>query len=88
VGVNGIANLAVFDTAGNTTITGNLLTTGNILPTANNTYWLGSPTMQWKEVYIGPGSLYINGQEVLSSSAETIVVSANTNQNLTLHKQF
>jgi hypothetical protein len=84
VGVNGIANLAVFDTAGNTTITGNLLMTGNIIPTANNVYALGAPAMQWKEVYIGPGSLYINGQEVLSSSAENIVVSANANQNLAL----
>ena len=84
VGVGGIANLAVFDTAGNTTITGNLLMTGNVIPTANNTHSLGSLAMQWKEVYIGPGSLYINGQEVLSSSADNIVVSANANQNLTL----
>ena len=84
VGVGGIANLAVFDTAGNTTITGNLRMTGNILPTANNVYALGAPAMTWKEVYIGPGSLYINGQQVLSSSADTIVVSANSNQNLAL----
>ena len=84
VGVGGIANLAVFDTAGNTTITGNLLMTGNVIPTANNVYALGAPTMTWKEVYIGPGSLYINGQQVLSSSADTIVVSANANQNLAL----
>jgi len=84
VGVGGIANLVVFDTAGNTNITGNLLMTGNIIPTANNLYALGAPSMTWKEVYIGPGSLYINGQQVLSSSADTIVVSANTNQNLTL----
>ena len=51
-------------------------------PSANNTYSLGSATSVWKDVYIGPGSLYVNGQQVLSDSSGTIQFSANANQNV------
>ena len=43
---------------------------------------MGAPANVWKDVYIGPGSLYINGQKVLDDSSGTIQVSANANQNL------
>jgi len=54
----------------------------NFEPSANNTYSLGSATSVWKDVYVGPGSLYVNGQQVLSDSSGTIQVSANANQNI------
>jgi hypothetical protein len=57
---------------------------GSILPSANVAHALGSKTMQWKDLYVGPGSIYVNGQQVLSSSAGTIVISADADQNLTL----
>ena len=57
---------------------------GNLIPSANNTYSLGSLTSVWKDVYVGPGSLYVNGQKVLEDNAGTIQVSADTNQNLSL----
>ena len=38
---------------------------GNIIPSADNTYDLGSSSKMWKDVYIGPGSLYVNGQKVV-----------------------
>jgi hypothetical protein len=60
------------------------LTAYNILPAANNTYSLGNSSIVWKDIYIGPGSLYINGKEVLSESANTIIVSTDTNQGLAL----
>ena len=53
----------------------------NLEPSANNTYSLGSSTNYWKDLYVGPGSLYVNGQQVLSDSSGTIQVSANANQN-------
>ena len=28
----------------------------------------------WKDVYIGPGPLYVNGQQVLSDSSGTILL--------------
>ena len=55
---------------------------GNLIPNANNTYSLGSASNVWKDVFVGPGSLYVNGQQVLSDSSGTIQVSANANQNI------
>jgi hypothetical protein len=54
----------------------------HIIPDADITYDLGSPTRQWRDVYIGPGSLYVNGQKVLEDNSGTIVVSADTDQNV------
>jgi len=58
--------------------------TGNLVPSANVTYDLGSTTMMWKDIYVGPGSLYVNGQKVLEDDAGTITVSADANQNVAL----
>ena len=58
--------------------------TGNLVPSANVTYDLGSTTMMWKDIYVGPGSLYVNGQKVLEDDAGTITVSADVNQNVAL----
>jgi hypothetical protein len=54
------------------------------VPTADNTYDLGSPTNMWKDIYVGPGSLYVNGQKVLQDESGAIVVSADINENLGL----
>jgi hypothetical protein len=43
------------------TMTGDLLMTANIIPTIANTYYLGSETMPWHSVYVGPGSINIDG---------------------------
>ncbi len=55
---------------------------GNMIPTNNNVVSLGDPTHVFKDVYIGPGSLYIDGSKVLEASGQDIVVTADTNQNL------
>ena len=57
---------------------------GHIIPSADNTYDLGSSTRAWKDLYVGPGSLYVNGQQVISDNSGTITVSADSNQNVTL----
>ncbi|MDB5189452.1 MAG: uncharacterized protein JWL82_409, partial [Parcubacteria group bacterium] len=68
---------------GTTTIASNIGITGSIIPSADNVYSLGSTAFKWKDVYIGPGSLYINGQKVLQEDVSSdIVVSADINQNL------
>ena len=56
----------------------------NIVPSTDITYDLGSPTKQWRDVYVGPGSLYVNGQRVLEDNSGTITVTADENQNLSL----
>ena len=57
---------------------------GNIIPSADNTYDLGSSSKMWRDVYIGPGSLYVNGQKVVEDNSGTIVVSADDNQNVSV----
>ena len=71
-----------FDTNADSVISGDLTMTGNILPSADNTYDLGSPTKVWKDVYVGPGSLYVNGKKVLEDDSDTITVSTDTDQDL------
>jgi hypothetical protein len=57
---------------------------GSIVPGTDNTYDLGSPTLMWRDIYVGPGSLYVNGQKVLQDESGAIVVSADLDENLGL----
>jgi len=57
---------------------------GNIIPTISNTYSLGSETFNFKDVYIGPGSLYINGSKVLEEVSNAIIFTADLNQSVRL----
>jgi len=64
------------------TLTGGLGITGSIIPSSDVTYDLGSPTKQWKDIYVGPGSLYVNGQKVLQDDSGTITFSADLDENI------
>ena len=64
------------------TLTGNVGITGSIVPTADITYDLGSAAMQWRDIYVGPGSLYVNGSKVLEDDTGTITFSADMDQNI------
>lgn len=64
------------------TLTGGIGITGSIIPSADITYDLGSPTKQWKDIYVGPGSLYVNGSKVLEDINDTITFSADVDQNI------
>jgi hypothetical protein len=64
------------------TLTGNVDITGSIIPSADITYDLGSPSKQWKDVYVGPGSLYVNGSKVLQDDSGTIAFTADADQNI------
>ena len=55
---------------------------GDIIPSANVTYTLGSLTNMWKDIYVGPGSLYVDGQRVLYSDQQTMTFSADPDQNM------
>ena len=82
---NAQPNITSVGTLTSLTINGNISAnnaniTGNIVPTSNNIYSLGSASSYWKDAYIGPGSLYINGVKVLEESSNAIVISADLNQ--------
>lgn len=56
----------------------------DIIPDGDNTRSLGSSSKQWQDVFVGPGSLYVNGQQVVSDNSGTITVSADSNQNVSI----
>jgi len=58
--------------------------TGHIIPSVDNTYDLGSPTRMFKDIYVGPGSLYVNGQKVLQTVSGDVIITADANENLAL----
>jgi len=56
---------------------------GDIIPSLDNTHSLGSSTSVWKDVYVGNGSIYVDGQKVLQTNDDkSVVVSSDVNQNL------
>jgi hypothetical protein len=55
----GVANNAVPKAGG--TMTGDLLMTANVVPTVSNTYYLGSVDKVWHSIFVGPGSINIDG---------------------------
>ncbi len=57
-------------------------TVRHLLPYADNTYDIGSPSMTFRHVYVGPGSLYVNGKQVITDDSGTITVSTDLDQNL------
>jgi hypothetical protein len=70
----------------NLTLTGGIPSiSGSIIPSADITYDLGSPTKQWKDVYVGPGSLYVNGSKVLEDDSGTITFTADVDQNIRIN---
>ena len=73
---------------GNIAINGTLnitsVVSGNIVPSTSNTYTLGTINNVWKDIFVGPGSLYVNGQKVLQDETGVIIVSASVDNNLGL----
>ena len=64
------------------------ITGSGIIPAVNSDgstgFDLGSSSFAWRDVYVSSGSLYVNGQKVLQDDSGTIVVSADSDQNLSI----
>ena len=56
----------------------------SMIPSVTNTYDLGTPSKTWESMYVGPGSLYVNGKSFLTDDSGTITLSTDLNQNLHL----
>jgi len=52
---------------------GNVTTNGNIIPFGNAAYSLGSPTNQWKSLYVSNNTIYIAGTPVQVSNGSLFV---------------
>lgn len=54
----------------------------NLVPSVTDTFSLGTADKVWKDLYIGPGSLYLNGTKILEDDSGTITMNADAGQNL------
>ena len=63
-------------------ITGSINPTGHLLPSQTNTYDLGSPSQQWRDLYLSSASLYVDGVKVLSSDANVLTFTTDTGQSI------
>ena len=54
----------------------------SIIPTADDTYDLGSTTHRFRDLYLGPGSLYVNNKKVISDESDTMEFKTDEDQNL------
>ena len=71
-----------YATTGSNLFIGNQTHSGSILPAVDNFYDLGSPTHQWKDVYISSGSLYIDGTKVIGSTTQELTITTDTGQSI------
>jgi len=69
-----------YATTGSNLFVGTQTSSGSIVPSVNNTYDLGSPTHQFRHVYISSGSLYVNGTKVLGSTAQELQITTDAGQ--------
>lgn len=67
-------------TTGSNTFVGTQTISGSIIPSVNDTYDLGSPTHQFRHVYISSGSLYIDGTKVLGSTSQELQITTDGGQ--------
>jgi hypothetical protein len=55
-----------------------LSVSGDIIPSSNNTYSLGSTGNKWQELYVGPGSVYIDNVQLTTVTPGTTGASGTT----------
>lgn len=60
--------------AQNVTITSDLTMSGDIVPAADNAYDLGSPTQQWRSLYLTGNTVYFNGVPLSVTDDGTLII--------------
>jgi len=76
--LNKIADGAVTASIGN----GKMTLNANFEPDLTDTRDLGSPTKQWRDLFLSSGSLYINGQQVLSTTGNELRVTTDEGESI------
>lgn len=77
-------NYTALDNCGN-----NLLVKGHLIPDISDTYTLGTLEYPFRDLYLGPQSLYVNGVPIIQDrdvggNQREMVITTSTNQNLVL----
>jgi hypothetical protein len=59
------------------TLSGNLVVGGNVVPTTDNEHFLGSSEKRWHSLFVGPGSVDIDGIVLSNTGGNLIIDGAN-----------
>ena len=74
-------NITIGDnTADNVTVVASL--SSSLIPSSDSVFDLGSPSKQWRDLYLSSASLYIDGTQVLSSNATELIFTTDTGQGI------
>ena len=74
-------NITIGDnTADNVTVVASL--SSSLIPSTTDIFDLGSPTKQWRDLYLSSASLYINGTQVISTTATDLLFTTDTGQGI------
>jgi hypothetical protein len=74
-------NITIGDnTADNVTVVASL--SSSLIPSTTDTFDLGSPTKQWRDLYLSSASLYINGTQVISTTETDLLFTTDTGQGI------
>jgi hypothetical protein len=71
-----------YATTGSNLFKGTQTISGSIIPAVDNTYDLGSPTNQFRDLYLSSASLYIDGTKVLSSNTQELQITTDNGQSI------
>jgi hypothetical protein len=71
-----------YATTGSNLFKGSQTISGSIIPAVDNTYDLGSPTNQFRDLYLSSASLYIDGTKVLSSTTQELQITTDNGQSI------
>jgi hypothetical protein len=80
IGASQLPDVSALATTGSNLFKGTQTLSGSIIPAVNNIYDLGSPTNQFRHVYISTGSLYIDGTKVLGSTSSELQITTDSGQ--------
>ena len=67
-------------TTGSNLFKGDQTISGSIIPAVNSSYDLGSPTNEFRHLYLSSASLYIDGTKVLGSTTQELQITTDTGQ--------
>ncbi len=82
-GVTGLSLDRIVSTSATASISSDgLITNVSIIPDITNTIDLGAPDKEWRDLYLSSGSLYINGQQVLSTTGTELRVTTDGGESI------
>jgi hypothetical protein len=72
--------VSVMATTGSNVFKGDQTISGSVIPAVNGSYDLGSPTNEFRHLYLSSASLYIDGTKVLGSTTQELQITTDAGQ--------